>query len=365
MKVLWLTWKDKDHPLSGGAETVSGEIMKRLVRDGHEVKVITAHYPGSSTHEIQSSIEIYRTGNRYTVYSKARLLYKRSLSTWPDVIIDEMNTIAFGSGLYSKAKNIMLCYQLAREVWLYQMIPPLSWIGYIIEPFMLRRLSNAYSTVLTESSSTKKDLERYHFKNIQTFRIGMAIKPVETLNGPKKSRTILSLGAIRPMKRTFEAVKAFELARDQDSSLTMTLAGNNSGAYAKKVMRYITSSRHVDAITIRGHVSADERIDLMRKAVLILVTSIKEGWGLTVTEANSQGTPAIAYNVDGLRDSVIDNETGSLVPSGNYQAMAKEIINLISKKKQYEDLRLKAWRWSHDFTFENSYQDFITIIKAQ
>jgi glycosyltransferase involved in cell wall biosynthesis len=362
MKILWLSWKDRNHPLSGGAETVSGEIMKRLVRDGHEVKVITAHYPGSCAHEIHSSIETYRVGNRYTVYAKARSLYRRLLSTWPDVVIDEMNTIAFGSGFYSNAKNVMLCYQLAREVWLYQMAAPLSWVGYVIEPFMLRRLSNAYTTVLTESNSTKKDLEKYNFKNVQTFRVGMALKPVKTLSGPKKSRTILSLGAIRPMKRTLEAVKAFELARDIDATLTMTIAGNNSGTYAKKVMRHVSSSRHTDAITIRGHVSADERVTLMRNAALILVTSIKEGWGLIITESNSQGTPAIAYDVDGLRDSVIDGETGSLVPSGDYRAMGKEIINLVSQTKQYESLRLKAWQWSHEFTFDNSYQDFITII---
>lgn len=364
MKILWLTWKDRSHPLSGGAETVSGEIMDRFVRDGHEVKVITARYHGSSYKDNMNGIDILRVGNRYSVYLRAKKIYEKELSNWPDIVIDEMNTIPFCSGFYNKTKNILLCYQLAREVWFYQMILPISLFGYIAEPFMLHKLAKKYPVALTESDSTKKDLENYGFKDVNTFRIGMALSPLKSLEAKGKNSTILSLGAIRPMKRTLHAIKAFEAARDQNKNLRMIIAGDATGYYAQRVIRYAQKSRHHKVIDIKGRVSATERLDLMQKANIILVTSVKEGWGLIVTEANSQGTPAIAYNVDGLRDSIKNNITGLLSPNRDYQTMGNQIVSLLSDAEKYESLRLNAWKWSKEFTFENSYKAFLRIITA-
>ncbi len=361
MKILWLTWKDRLHPLAGGAEIVSGEIMDRLVRDGHEVKVITARYASSSVQETIGGITILRVGNRYSVYAKARNLYKKDLDGWADIVIDEMNTLPFWSGFYNKTKNFLLCYQLAREVWFHQMVFPLSRIGYMSEPYMLRRLSKGYPTTITESQSTKKDMEKYGFRNVKTFRVGMALQPLRKL-GIKKSNIILSLGAVRPMKRTLHAVKAFEIARDKNSSLRMIVAGDNMGLYARNVIKYIDKSRHASAIKVMGRVSSAKKNELMQQAGIILVTSVKEGWGLIVTEANSQGTPAIAYDVDGLRDSIKSGETGLLSPDANYQSMGNQIVSLLSDTNKYELLRKNAWQWSKEFTFENSYRDFLNII---
>lgn len=362
MKIIWLSWKDTGHPLSGGAESVSGNIMEKLVRDGHEVKLVTSQYPRASAHEKHGNFEIIRVGNRYTVYAEAARYYKRHLEGWADVVIDEMNTIPFNSASYSKTRNILLCYQLAREVWLYQMVAPLSFIGYLSEPFMLRSLAKKYHQVATESLSTKYDMEKYGFKNITVFRVGMTISPLKTLGKKVDKSMILSLGSVRPMKRTLEAVKAFEIARDHNPSLTMVIAGDTSGRYAQRVMSYVASSRHSKAITILGRVTATEKLDVMRKAALILVTSVKEGWGLIVTEANSQGTPAIVYDVDGLRDSVKQGVTGIVSANSNPSAMGMSIVDVLADPDSYNSMREHAWKWSKQFTLENSYNDFLKII---
>ena len=364
MNILWMSWKDRWHPQAGGAETVSGEIMDRLIVNGHSVIHITAEYPNSKPEETLRGITILRMGNRFTVYRKARTYYKKHLSEWPDVIIDEMNTIPFGTGYIDRQKSILLCYQLAREVWLYQMFPPFSWLGYISEPFMLRSMSKKYSLVLTESNSTKIDMTRYGFRNIRVFRVGMAQKALTRLTEKKSTNTILSLGSMRPMKRTLDSVKAFEVARDQIPELTMVIAGDNSGNYAKKVMHYIEQSRHASAIQVLGRVTNEQRLKVMRDAALIIVTSLKEGWGLIITEANSQGTPAIGYDTDGLRDSIKDKKTGLLSPDGDFTTAGHNIVNLLSHPKKYDKLRQEAWKWSKEFTFDNSYLDFVTIIEG-
>ncbi|MEO6760874.1 MAG: glycosyltransferase family 4 protein [Candidatus Saccharimonadales bacterium] len=365
MNIIWMSWKDRSHPLSGGAEAVSGAIMDRLARDGHSVKHLTASYPGAKDDEKVNGINIIRLGGRYSVYLKVKAYFKHNLAEWPDVIIDEMNTIPFAAALYSQKRTVLLTYQLARKVWFYQIVFPLSAIGYLIEPLYLRYIAPHYKMVLTESESTRQDMARYGFNTSRThiFQVGMELKPLQSL--PKKAdrSLVLSLGAVRPMKRTLHAVKAFESARDEDTSLHMVIAGSTSSSYGQKVIQYVNNSRHVDFIEVKGRVSDNEKTDLMHQAGIILVTSVKEGWGLIVIEANSQGTPAAVYDTDGLRDSVQNGKTGLLVNDGNYVAMGSTIVNLLNDDALYNNLREAAWMWSKEFTLENSYQSFMEAIK--
>lgn len=365
MKIVWLSWKDRWHPQAGGAEAVSGKLMDRLAQDGHDVTLITAMYPSAKPNDNTNGVRIIRAGGRYSVYLKARKkLRKESRSHKPDYVIDEMNTIPFASAFYSRSTNVLLAYQLAREVWHYQMMFPLSLIGYMAEPLYLRLIAKRYARVLTESESSKADLQRFGFTeaDIKVFRVSIDTPPLAELPAKHELQTVLSLGAIRPMKRTLEAVKAFEVARDLNPTLLMILAGDDSSSYASEVKRYANKSRHKDAISFLGRVSAEERLRLMATSAVILVTSIKEGWGLIVTEANSQGTPAIVYDVDGLRDSVKDGVTGLVVPNGSPENMGQAINSLLSDSSRYQALRSNAWKWSKEFTFDNSYNDFLTSL---
>lgn len=362
MKIVWFSWKDINHPAAGGAENISWEIMKRLVINGHQVRLITVRYKGSSRRETIDGVEVFRTGNRLSVYPKAAFLFRLQMSKWPDKVVDEMNTIPFAVGFYSSKKRILLAYQLARKVWFYQAPPPISYLGYIIEPIYLYALSRRYKIVLTESESSRQDFAKYGFStnNTKVFRVGINLKPVKALSATKSADSLLVLGAIRPMKRTLDAIKGFEIARDNNPNLSLKLAGSDNGEYASKVRDYVQQSRHAEAIQVLGRVSESRRLDLMSRASLIMVTSIKEGWGLIVTEANSQGTPAVAYDVDGLRDSIKNGVTGLLVESGDTNALGSAVSKLLSNTDQYSVMRKQAWLDSQQYTFDNCYQDFTT-----
>jgi glycosyltransferase involved in cell wall biosynthesis len=81
------------------------------------------------------------------------------------------------------------------------------------------------------------------------------------------------------------------------------------------------------------------------------MTSLREGWGLVVTEANACGTPAIVYDVPGLRDAVRHLETG-LVVSATPQSMTDGMLQLIRDPELYERLRVEGQSWSRTFTYE-------------
>ena len=363
-KILWFTWKDKKNPLAGGAEIVNEELAKRLVQNGYEVKLIVGGYQDSSPKEIIDGYEVIRVGGRWTVYLQAFLYYKKHLQGWADLVIDEINTIPFFSKFYVKEKNILFIHQLCREIWFYQMFFPLNWIGYIIEPLYLRLLNDR--KVITISNSTKTDLLKYGFKadNIQIISEGIEIEPVDNLDTITKfdNPTILSLGSIRAMKRTKDILQAYNIAKKSIPNLQLIIAGDSNDPYGQEFLQELGKSDYKQDIQYLGKVSIDKKIELMQKSHTILVTSVKEGWGLIVTEANSQGTPAIVYNVDGLRDSVIDNKTGLICSANTPQTLADNIAKLFSDQTLYDKLRQEGHKFSKTITFEQSYKDFIKII---
>ncbi len=363
MKILWFTWKDKINPLAGGAEAVNEALAEKLVQDGHEVILIVAGFKNALPEEIINGYKVIRLGNRWTVYWQAYKYYKKYLIGWADLVIDEINTIPFGCKFYVREKNIILCYQLCRQIWFYQMFFPLNLIGYLLEPFYIWLLHD--KVVLTESESTKKDLQKHGYKknNIYVFNIGLEIEPAKDLTASKAVEpTILSLGNIRNMKRCLHIIKAFEIAKQKIFTLKLAIAGDASAKYGKKVLDYVNKSKFKNSINYFGKVSTEKKLELMQKSHLICVTSVKEGWGIIVTEANSQGTPSIVYDIDGLRDAVKNNETGIICEKNTPQDLAISIINLLNDNEKYITLRLQAWQWSKQFNYNNSYQRFIEIL---
>ena len=364
MRIVWCSWKDRSHPAAGGAEVVSDELAKRLVLDGHEVIMLVGGYPGASHEDSRNGYKIIRVGGRITVYYRAWRYYRKHLQGWPDLVIDECNTIPFFAGWYSGAPTIMFFHMLCHNIWFYEMRFPFSLFGYLAEPIYLHMLRR--SPVITVSESTKADLLRYGMDpdDIHIISEGIEIEPVTDLSKIEKfpDPTVLSLGSMRSMKRTLDQVKAFEIAKQRLPNLKMIVAGDTSGHYAHNVLKYIAHSPHEADIDVRGRVSKDVKTELMQRSHLLMVTSVKEGWGLVVTEAASQGTPSVVYDVDGLRDSVKHEQTGLISTQSTPIGLASVLAQALTDKQLYDNLRKTGWDWNKSVTFKQSYDDIKQIL---
>lgn len=370
MKVLWLAWKDKNHPAAGGAEVVLHELSAKLIEAGHEVTVLTCRYPGSATTEVLDGVNIIRVGsNRYTHSFAALAYYMRHLRNRFDVVIETVNTAPYFAALFRNKgqKPFLFYHQLAREIWYYEMPSPFSHLGYyIIEPLSTFLLGKSRSQAITISDSTKKDLQRFGFKPDRVHIISQVnhMPPLADISKIKKFEqpTLLSLGAAREMKRTIDQVKAFEIAKKKIPALQMKIAGSTDSAYGKQLLGYVVKSPYKKDIEVLNWVTYEKKIELMQRSHLIGVSSVKEGWGLIVTEAAGQGTPAVVYDVDGLRDSVQHLKTG-IITVPNPVALAEGITQALQDSTLYDNLRRSGWQWSKQFTLNRSYREFFNLLE--
>src|SRR5678816_833982 len=117
-----------------------------------------------------------------------------------------------------------------------------------------------------------------------------------------------------------------------------------------------------DAATFFGFVPSAEKVARLSAAHVAVCPSPKEGWGLTVVEANACGTAVVASRSPGLVDSVRDGETGLLVPHGDVPALADALARVLTDAQLRESLETKGLAWSQTFTWDRCADEALSLI---
>lgn len=344
--ILILNWRDITHPRGGGAEKVTHEMGRRWVAWGHQVTLFCASYPGALTEESIDGVRVIRRGRQHTVHWEAYRYYQRHLRGRCDVIIDEVNTIPFFAPLYATEPVIMYSNQLAREVWRYEAPFPLSVVGYAAEPLYLQ--AYRHTPLMTISHSTQDDLRRLGLSGPCTIiPMSIDIGAPETLPpiGTKEPcLTLAFVGRVVPSKQVDHIIQALKhLHRIGVGDARLWIIGAWDDTYRHALDRQVADLGLSDHITFFGPVDQATKEVLMARAQVFVMTSVREGWGLVVTEANALGTPAVVYDAPGLRDSTRDGETGLVCREKTPAALAQAILTLRDDPDLYTRLRWQAW----------------------
>ena len=109
-----------------------------------------------------------------------------------------------------------------------------------------------------------------------------------------------------------------------------------------------------DAVRFHGFVSEADKVRLLQRAWANVFPSPKEGWGITVVEAAACGTPSLASDSPGLRDSVRDGVTGQLVPHGDVDALAARMLELAESPARVAALGAAARRFAEQLTWDRT-----------
>ena len=346
MKILFLNRRDIINPDSGGAEVYTHEIAKGLVEKYNcTVSVFASHFSSGKKEEIVDGVKYIRNGSEFSVHLRGFLYAVRHRKQF-ELIIDEFNGSGFFTFLLSN--SILLIHQLYKEFWLWEW-GVLGIVPYVLEPVMLKLYKNKMA--ITVSNSTKDDLQRLGFKNIRIIMNGLKNPPLDS--SPKKTErpTMVFLGRLKSTKRPEDAIEIFIKIKEKISNAQLWIIGR--GPDEKKLQQ---KAAGIDGITFWGWVDEGRKIELLRKAHILLVPGAREGFGINVIEAASAGTPSVGYNVHGLRDAIIHGETGFLVNNMNEAASA--VIEIFSKNDFYQKISQNCLNYARDFDWDKRAEEF-------
>ena len=363
MKILIFNWRDLKHSWAGGGEIYIFEQAKRWVKMGHEVTVFCGNDTDKNlaAFEKLDGINIYRKGGRYTVYLWAIWYYLTGGRKNKDLIIDVQNGIPFFTPLFSRLPKIAYVYHIHGNQFFYELPKPLSYIGYVIEKFIFPILYKE-TAIIAISETTKQELVKIKFrkKNIYIVYSGLnRLKTIKKLPEKFSHPTILYLGRIKKYKRIDLLVNIFPKILSNVPNARLIIAG--WGTEASILVDLVMKSPLRKKITLVGPVSNTEKKQLLSKSWLFVNPSIGEGWSIAVIEANLYGTPAIAFTVPGLTESIKHGKTGILARN------EKDFINKISKILINQTLREKlsknATIWADSFNWNRSANESIAILE--
>ena len=326
-------------------------MLRRLAARGDQVEWFAASFPGAAPQTELDGIRVIRGGRQWSVHWEAYRRYRGQLRGRFDAVIDEVNTMPFFTPLWAGIPSFMLIFQLAREVWWYESRFPINAAGFAIEPLYLRAYRR--TPVFTISNSTEVDLRKLGFRDRITV-VPIGIEPVQVDPVPRGSTPmLLYVGRLAPSKRVHDLLDALDLLRREFPSARLALVGDGPPAYVERLHRLAARLGIANAVEFCGRLPAAEKHRRMAAADALLMASAREGWGLVITEANACGTPAVVYDVAGLRDAVRNEETGLVVPPAPAN-LAAAVTRLLKDAGLRDRLGAEARRWSATFSFDRA-----------
>jgi glycosyltransferase involved in cell wall biosynthesis len=267
----------------------------------------------------RDGIGIWRGGDyRFGVHGHVRQVYE-ALDRKFDLVIDEINTRPFNAPKWATSSQVVgFIHQLARDVWFHETPLPVAALGrYVLEPRWLR----AYRDVpmFAPSQSTADSLQPYGLEQVVAVPQGSDLDPHPTAHEKEATPTFLFVGRLCSMKRPLHAIAAFRKVQRAVPEARLWVIG--AGPDERRVRRAAGNG-----VEMLGVVSTEERNDYMGRAHALIATSVREGWGLVVSEAAAVGTGTIGYAVAGLLDSV--RATGGELVLANEQMLAEAMLRV-------------------------------------
>lgn len=301
MRVLVVNWRDPAHPHAGGAEVYTDRVVTPWAARGDEITWFAGQVEGHPARETRrDGLEIIRAGGRLGVYREAWRWWRREGRHREfDLIIDEVNTIPFGAPLYVDRPPVLaLIHQTAEEVWPAELGRIVGGVGAALEPHLLRPYRD--TPTVTVSASSRDSLERLGLRRVVVLPQGTdPLEPPSMLPDTGGRPTVVWCGRLTANKRPLHAVAAVRTLARTLPGVQLWMLGD--GPQRREVE---AAARDAGNVFVLGHVSREVRNARMAAADVLIATSVREGWGLTVSEAAELGTPAVAYAVPGLVDSV-------------------------------------------------------------
>lgn len=363
MNILAVNWRCIRNPEKGGAEIHFHEIFKRVVKKGHSVTLIAHKFPNALTSEVIDGIKIIRIGNKFFFNHQFESYYKKVLSNKSyDLVIDDISKIPLFTPRYIKKPLVGIIHHIHGNSLYKEIAAPIAF--YIIN--QEKKIPKYYNSVpiFTVSESTKKELvEIGQPENKIDFLYNAIDHELFKSIKVSKSETplVVYVGRIKRYKNIKNIIESINILKDDIPNLKLVIAG--TGDNLTQLKRFTEQNKLQKWVEFRGYVSETEKAELLGTAWLFVTTPFKEGWGITVIEANAMGTPAIGSDVPGLRDSIKNNETGILVSPNDPVKLAEEIRSLITNKQRLQNLSDAAKTWSHKFDWDSTANHFLIKIK--
>jgi glycosyltransferase involved in cell wall biosynthesis len=347
-RIHLLAWRDLEDLEAGGSELHAHRIASLWAAAGLDVTMRTSTAEGLPAREERNGYHVERIAGRYAVFPRSAVHgavhYRRR-----DGLVEIWNGMPFFSPLWAPPRRIVFLHHVHAEMWEMTLTPRLAKIGRFVEQSVAPPVYRSSRIVTLSDSSRDEIVSRLRMR---PDHVSVVPPGVEARFSPGAKRSqkplVVAVGRLVPVKRFDLLIDSLAKVRADHPQLEAVIVGE--GYERKRLERRRRELGAESWLQLPGKLSDEALVDIYRRAWVLVSSSLREGWGMTVTEAGACGTPAVATRISGHSDAIDDGVSGILVddPTG----IAPAISSLIADPHRRAVLSRGALAHSARFTWE-------------
>ena len=356
--VLFVNWRDVSHPEGGGSERYVHRMAEGLAGAGLSVSMFCAAHDRAPAEEFLGGVHVVRRGGRLGVYPRALL---HVLRTRPRLVVDVQNGLPFASPLVTRRPVVNLVHHVHREQWPIVFGRLGGAIGWWVESVLAPRIYRR-SRYVTVSTATAEELAGLGIDRGRLALVRNGVEPPPPVSAVRSATPhLVVLGRLVPHKRVEHAIEVAARLRDRWPGLRLSVVGE--GWWDAELRARAIALGVDDVVDFHGHVDEQAKHEELARAWVHLCPSVKEGWGLVVTEAGSHQVPTVGYrSAGGLRESVVDGRTGVLVD--DLDEMTEAVDRLLADERRRLAMGEAAARHAASFHWPASVRGFAAALAS-
>jgi glycosyltransferase involved in cell wall biosynthesis len=357
-----VAWRDFDDAEAGGSELHAHRILSAWSRAGIKVVMTTSSVAGAPPVITRDGYRVTRRLGRYAIFPRTMVSGWLGHLGRADGMVEIWNGMPFLSPLWARCPKVIFLHHVHAEMWRMVLPKGMAETGYFFEhrvaPLIYQR-----SRIITLSNSSQQEITQ--LLGLRDSRITVVPPGVEPHFSPGSVRSdvplVVAVGRLVPVKRFHLLIEALVRLKPQLPDLQAVIAGEGyeRGDLEDLVRRHGAE----DWISLPGFVSQEELVDLYRRAWVVASTSLREGWGMTVTEAGACGTPSVVSRISGHQDAVADGESGILVEDEG--GMIEGLYSVLSDEVLRKRLSLGATDFAARFSWEATARQTLAVLAAE
>lgn len=356
--VLFVNWRDVTHPEGGGSERYVHRIAEGLAASGLRVSMFCAAHDRAPAEETVGGVRIVRSGGRFGVYPRALLHVLRHR---PRVVVDVQNGLPFSSSLVTRRPVVVLVHHVHREQWPIVFGRIGGAIGWWVESVVAPRIYRG-SRYVTVSGATADELGTLGITADRVSVVPNGVEPPPSVAALRSAQPrLVVLGRLVPHKRVEHAVDVLARLQDRWPGLRLSIVGEGWWAGELRARAETLGVAHL--VEFHGFLDEQAKHEELARAWVQLCPSVKEGWGLVVTEAGGHRVPTVGYrSAGGLRESIIDGRTGVLVD--DLEEMTEAVDRLLADGPARLRMGEAAARHGAAYSWAASVRGFAGVLSA-
>jgi glycosyltransferase involved in cell wall biosynthesis len=363
MRILVINWQDWTNPLAGGAEAHLRETFRRIAARGHHVTLFCSSYPGAAAEEIVDGIRIIRRGGRNTFNFVVPSAYRElTRKEQYDVVVDDLNKIPFYTPLFVRHPLVVISHHFfGTSIFLEAGRVAGSYV-YLAEKLVDRVYRNARFLVVSDSTLEEFVRRGFPRENFTLALNGLDHERLHPTGVPKSAHpTIGYFGRLKKYKSPDHLVRAFARVRREVPDAELVFIGR--GDFQPELARLAAELGVADATRFAGFVSEEEKLRLLQELWVVVNPSMKEGWGIVNVEANACGTPAIAANSPGLRDSVRHGHNGLLYRYADIDELTGHLLLVLRDESLRHRLEQGALEFARSLSWDDTAEATLSVLQ--